>query len=85
MMLFAWGMLRQRPRLVAVLGALVGLVGVAVMLGFGGGPVDRWGVAASLGAMVASSFGFILTVAMGLRHPGAHDVVVAAARRLGRC
>ena len=39
------------------------------MLGFDGGPVDLWGVAASLGAMVASSFGFILTVAMGVRHP----------------
>ena len=37
---------------------------------------------ASLGAMVASSFGYILTVAMGLRRPGGHDVVVAARRRL---
>ena len=53
------------------------------MLGLGGGPVDLWGVAASLGAMVASSFGYILTVAMGFRHPGDHDVVVAAPRRLG--
>lgn len=65
MMLFAWGMLRQKPRMVAVLGALVGLVGVAVMLGFGGGPVDLWGVAVSLGAMVASSFGYILTSRWG--------------------
>ncbi len=65
MMLLAWGMLRQRPRLLSVLGALVGLIGVAVMLGFGGGPVDLWGVAASLGAMVASSFGYLLTVRWG--------------------
>jgi drug/metabolite transporter (DMT)-like permease len=65
MMLFAWGMLRQKPRMVAVVGALVGLVGVAVMLGFAGGPVDVWGVAVSLGAMVASSFGFILTSRWG--------------------
>ena len=65
MMLFAWGMLRQKPRMVAVLGALVGLIGVAVMLGFGGGPVDLWGVVVSLGAMVASSFGYILTSRWG--------------------
>ena len=65
MMLFAWGMLRQRPRLIAVLGALVGLAGVAVMLGLGGGPVDLWGVAVALGAMVASSFGYILTSRWG--------------------
>jgi len=69
MLLFAWVMLRQRPRMIAVLGALVGLVGVAVMLGFGGGPVDPWGVAASIGAMVASSFGYILTVRWGSSIP----------------
>jgi len=65
MMLFAWAMLRQRPRMIAVLGAVVGLGGVAIMLGFGGGPVDPWGVAASLGAMIASSFGYILTARWG--------------------
>lgn len=65
MMLFAWAMLRQRPRVIAVLGALVGLTGVAIMLGLGGGPVDVWGVAVSLGAMVASSFGYILTAKWG--------------------
>lgn len=65
MMLLAWAMLRQRPRVVAVIGALVGLVGVAIMLGLGGGPVDVWGVAVSLGAMVASSFGYILTARWG--------------------
>ena len=43
----------------------MGLVGVAIMLGFGGGPVDFWGVAVSLGAMVASSFGYILTAKWG--------------------
>ncbi len=65
MMLLAWAMLRQRPRLIAVVGALAGLVGVAIMLGLGGGPVDFWGVAVSLGAMVASSFGYILTAKWG--------------------
>jgi drug/metabolite transporter (DMT)-like permease len=65
MMLLAWAMLRQRPRVIAVVGALGGLVGVAIMLGLGGGPVDFWGVAVSLGAMVASSFGYILTAKWG--------------------
>lgn len=65
MMLLAWAMLRQRPRVVAVIGALVGLVGVAIMLGLGGGPVDVWGVAVSLGAMIASSVGYILTARWG--------------------
>jgi drug/metabolite transporter (DMT)-like permease len=65
MMLFAWAMLRQRPRMIAALGATVGLVGVGVMLGLGGGPVDLWGVAASLVAMTASSFGYVLTARWG--------------------
>jgi probable blue pigment (indigoidine) exporter len=65
MLLLAWAMLRQRPRVIAVIGATVGLVGVGIMLGLGGGPVDLWGVGASLGAMVASSFGYILTVKWG--------------------
>jgi probable blue pigment (indigoidine) exporter len=65
MMLLAWAMLRQRPRVIAVIGATVGLIGVVIMLGLGGGPVDVWGVAASLGAMIASSFGYILTARWG--------------------
>ncbi|MCR2762505.1 DMT family transporter [Microbacterium sp. zg.B48] len=69
MTLLAWAMLRQRPRLIALIGAAVGLAGVAVMLGLGGGPVDPWGVAASLGAMLASSFGYILTARWGSAVP----------------
>lgn len=65
MMLFAWALLRQRPRLFALFGAGIGLIGVVVMLGLGGGPVDPVGVAASLGAMVASSLGFVLTARWG--------------------
>jgi probable blue pigment (indigoidine) exporter len=65
MMLFAWLILRQRPRAAAVLGAAVGLVGVGLMVGVGGEAVDVWGVAASLGAMVASSIGFVLTARWG--------------------
>jgi len=65
MLLFAWLLLRRRPRLAAVVGAAVGLVGVAVMLGFDADGADPWGVAASLGAMIASSIGFVLTSRWG--------------------
>ncbi|MDQ7880197.1 EamA family transporter [Microbacterium sp. QXD-8] len=65
MLLFAWLLLHRRPRAAAVVGAAVGLVGVAVMLGFDAEGADAWGVAASLGAMVASSIGFVLTVRWG--------------------
>jgi len=64
-MLFAWLLLHRRPRLAALLGALVGLVGVGILLGFDPAGVDGWGVAASLGAMVASSYGFVLTARWG--------------------
>ncbi|GAA5032725.1 hypothetical protein GCM10025738_15150 [Microbacterium fluvii] len=69
MMLFAWMLLRRRPRVATALGALVGLAGVVVM--FGGDPAgfDAWGVAASLGAMVASSLGFVLTARWGADVP----------------
>lgn len=69
MMLFAWAMLHQRPRLTSAVGAAVGLVGVGIMLGMGGGSVDGWGVAASLSAMVASSLGFVLTARWGANVP----------------
>ncbi len=69
MLLFAWLLLRQRPRAAAVAGAAVGLVGVVIMMGVDAGPVDAWGVAASLGAMVSSSLGFVLTVRWGAGIP----------------
>ena len=65
MLLFAWLLLHRRPRLAAVAGAAMGLVGVAIMLGFDAEGADPWGVAASLGAMVASSIGFVLTTRWG--------------------
>ncbi|MGB4777731.1 DMT family transporter [Microbacterium sp.] len=65
MLLLSWLLLRQRPKLIAVLGALVGIAGVIVMMGLGGGPVDGWGVAASIGAMLSSSLGFVLTAKWG--------------------
>lgn len=62
MMLAAWVLLGQRPRLRAVVGGVLGVVGVAVMLlggGAGGGPDGR-GVLASVAAMLLSSVGYVL-------------------------
>ncbi|QIG40037.1 EamA family transporter [Microbacterium sp. 4R-513] len=71
-MLFAWLLLRRRPRLAALVGAAVGLVGVGILLGFDPAGVDAWGVAASLGAMVSSSIGFVLTAKWGADVPALH-------------
>lgn len=65
LLLLGWAVLGQRPRLVSVAGAITGIVGVIVMLGVGATGVDPWGVAASLGAMTASSVGFVLTARWG--------------------
>lgn len=69
MMLFGWALLHRRPRLAAVVGVAVGLVGVMLMTGFSAEVIDPWGIAASLGAMVASSLGFILTARWGADIP----------------
>lgn len=69
MLLFSWLMLGRRPRAAAVAGAGIGLLGVVVMLGVDLSGVDPWGVAASLGAMVASSVGFVLTAKWGADVP----------------
>lgn len=65
LMLLSWMLLRQRPRLVAVGGAAVGILGVVVMMEPATGAVDVWGVIASIGAMLASSLGFVLTARWG--------------------
>lgn len=69
MLLLAWLLLRQRPRVASTVGAVVGIAGVVIMLGVGGGPVDPVGVVASLGAMAASSVGFVLTTRWGAEVP----------------
>lgn len=61
MMLIAWLLLADRPTLLPVLGALLGFVGVGVMVLGDTVRIDPLGVAASLAAMLMSSFGFILT------------------------
>ncbi|GAB2934550.1 EamA family transporter [Streptomyces heilongjiangensis] len=64
MMLCAWVLLRERPRVAHVAGALTGLVGVALMLGTSG-TVDLMGVLASAAALLASSVGYVLSKRWG--------------------
>jgi probable blue pigment (indigoidine) exporter len=62
MMLAAWVLLGRRPRARAVVGGVLGVVGVAVMLlgrGAGAG-LDGRGVLASVAAMLLSSVGYVL-------------------------
>lgn len=61
LMFLAWPLLAERPARTAVVGAVVGFVGVCVLLVQGGEAVNPWGVVASLVAMLMSSVGFILT------------------------
>lgn len=67
--LLSWVVLRERPRVAAVVGAGIGIVGVVVMLQPGGGDVDAWGIGASIVAMLASSLGFVLTRRWGAGVP----------------
>lgn len=69
MLLLSWLILHQRPRLAAVAGAAIGITGVVVMMGFGAGPIDPWGVVASIAAMLSSTLGFVLTAKWGADIP----------------
>lgn len=69
MLLLSWLILHQRPRLAAVVGAAIGITGVVVMMGFGAGPIDPWGVVASIAAMLSSTLGFVLTAKWGTDIP----------------
>ncbi len=60
MMLLAWALVAERPRAAPLVGAALGIAGVAVMVFSGTVAANGWGVAASLGAMVMSSVGFVL-------------------------
>lgn len=80
MMLAAWVLLGQRPRLRAVVGGVLGVAGVAVML-LGGGEgagLDPRGIAASVAAMVLSSVGYVLAT----RWRGEIDVLPLTAWQL---
>ncbi len=65
MLLFGWALLSQRPKLMPVAGAVTGIAGVAIMVGASFSEINPWGVLASLGAMTASTLGFVLTARWG--------------------
>ncbi|PWD50165.1 EamA family transporter [Serinibacter arcticus] len=61
MMLMAWALVSERPTVRALVGAATGILGVTLIVSMAATAVDPWGVAASVTAMVMSSFGFVLT------------------------
>ncbi|MES5820492.1 EamA family transporter [Streptomyces sp. RG80] len=61
MMLIAWPLVAERPGRAHLAGAAVGLGGVCLMLLTGASGVSVPGVLASVGAMLVSAFGHILT------------------------
>lgn len=60
MTLIAWALVSERPTLRALVGAAMGIAGVALIVTMATAGVNPWGVAASVTAMVMSSFGFVL-------------------------
>ncbi|MFC6287315.1 EamA family transporter [Nocardioides sp. GCM10027113] len=58
--LVAWALIAERPRAVSLAAAVVGAGGVALLVLKGGVSPDPVGVAAALGAVTLSSFGFVL-------------------------
>lgn len=75
---FGWALLGQRPAARVIAGAVVGILGVLLLVAGGLGAVDGWGVAASGAGLVSSSLGFVLTRRWG----GTARPVVASAWQL---
>jgi probable blue pigment (indigoidine) exporter len=61
LLLLAWPLLGERPTRWSAAGAVVGVVGVVVLVADGGADVPLVGVLASVAAMLMSSVGFVLT------------------------
>lgn len=59
-MLLAWLLVRERPHIASLAGAVVGAAGVALLVLRAGFAADPVGVAASLGAVAMSSLGYVL-------------------------
>jgi len=59
-MLVAWALIAERPALLSLAGAVVGMAGVGMLVLQDGIHVDPIGVAASLGAVGISSLGYVL-------------------------
>lgn len=58
--LFAWLLLSERPRLNALIGVMMGFAGVCLMVLSGAQAIDPVGLLASVTAMAISSIGYIL-------------------------
>lgn len=78
MMLIAWGVVAERPTLRRLLGAAMGVGGVALMLSSSLGGVDGWGVVASVTAMAMYALGSVLAK----RWSGEVDAVASSAWQL---
>ena len=60
LMLMAWALMAERPQVIPLTGAAIGIAGVAIMLLGGGGSISALGVAASVTAMLMSAAGYVL-------------------------
>jgi probable blue pigment (indigoidine) exporter len=56
-----WLLLRERITPWMLTGAVAGVTGVLLIVGLGSGVVSAWGIAASVGALLANSVGSVLT------------------------
>jgi probable blue pigment (indigoidine) exporter len=78
LMLLAWLLVAERPTVLALAGAAVGIAGACLMLLTAAVRVDALGVAASVGAMTLSSVGYILAK----RWSGEVDVIASTSWQL---
>jgi probable blue pigment (indigoidine) exporter len=78
LMLLAWLLVAERPTVLALAGAVVGIAGASLMLLTAAVRVDALGVAASVGAMTLSSVGYILAK----RWSGEVDVIASTSWQL---
>lgn len=60
MMLLAWPLVGERPRLITVAAALLGVVGVGLMVFTGPARLDAAGLSASLAAILMAALGYVL-------------------------
>ena len=60
MMLMAWMLISERPSVKSLVGALLGIGGVALIVTMAATNVNWWGVGASVTAMLMSALGFVL-------------------------
>lgn len=59
-MAFAWWLLREKPGAVRIAGAIIGLVGVGLLVLRSGAAVDALGLSAAFASVAISSLGFVL-------------------------